>query len=318
MLKNMKKNFIRTIKGDIVPAQLGWCQCHEHLFLADGPSRRLNKALYMDNHEKSLAELVRYKQAGGQSIVDAQPFGCGRMAEKLIKVSDQAGVNIIACTGFHKTEFFTDKVWLDKQTEETLTEIYLEEIEKGLYSVDNKKLPAKAGIIKCAAIGRDRKENKTYAKLFSAAATAAVITGIPIMVHMDIDSDAFSIISFFEKYNIQPDKIMFCHLDRVKYDFTYHKEIADVGSFLEYDTINRLKYHSNEKEIELIVHMVENGFVNKLLLAMDTTNQRLKSYGADFGLDYILTEFTVPLEQQLDKEIIRRIMIENPADALSF
>ena len=65
---------IRTILGDIAPDKLGWCQCHEHLFLADGPSRKISAALYMDDYDKSLAELKLYKQAGGVSLVDAQPL----------------------------------------------------------------------------------------------------------------------------------------------------------------------------------------------------------------------------------------------------
>lgn len=54
-----------------------------HIFLADGPSRRVNEALYMDDYNKSLAEVKQYKKAGGHSFVDAQPFGCGRIVEKL-------------------------------------------------------------------------------------------------------------------------------------------------------------------------------------------------------------------------------------------
>ncbi|MEN6634809.1 MAG: phosphotriesterase, partial [Clostridiaceae bacterium] len=59
---------IRTVTGDIDPKQLGWCQCHEHIFVADGPSRKISAALYMDDFDKSLSETRLYKAAGGASF----------------------------------------------------------------------------------------------------------------------------------------------------------------------------------------------------------------------------------------------------------
>jgi phosphotriesterase-related protein len=311
-------DYIRTVTGDIPQNTLGWCQCHEHIFLADGPSRQINKALYLDDYEKSLGEVLLYKKAGGQSFVDAQPFGCGRMVKELFSVSQHTGVNIISCTGFHKEEFFEDREWLTNQTEEALTSIYIDEIQYGMYAHDKSETTSKAGIIKCAAIKGEHKANSEYEKLFNSVANAAVVTGVPIMIHMDNGADAFPIITFFGKKSIKPNRLLFCHLDRTRHDYAYHEELAATGSFLEYDTIHREKYHSNEKEAALIAHMIKKGHVNNLLLGMDSTNQRLKSYGATFGLDYILTEFIFLLEKYISKELVERIMIQNPANALSF
>lgn len=311
-------NIVRTVIKELEPSQLGWCQCHEHIFLADGPSRQINQSLHMDDYEKSYAEVELYKKAGGKSFVDAQPFGCGRMAENLVRVSRQTGVNIIASTGFHKTDFFEDSDWLEKQTEENLARIYTEEVKYGMYASSKTRLTAKAGLIKCAAIQGEHKANAIYEKLFRAAALAAERTKAPIIIHMDNGADAFPVIKFFDDNKVPANRLIFCHLDRARYDYTYHEEVAAAGAYLEYDTIHRFKYHSDEKEAELIKHMVIKGYGDKLLLGMDTTNQRLKSYGADFGLDYILTRFRYLLEQYLCEEIIPKMMIENPAKALSF
>ena len=310
--------YVRTITGDIKPENLGWCQSHEHIFIADGPSRKINNALYMNDYERSCAEVEMYREAGGQSFVDAQPFACGRMAENLVAVSKQTGVNIIACTGFHKIEFFEDLDWVKAQTEEFLAQLYIGEVEDGMITRNKSRLSAKAGIVKCAAIKDWKQENRTYVKLFEAVASASAQTGAPVMIHMDDGADAFSIVRFFGTYDIDPNKLIFCHLDRTKYDFGYHEEVASTGAFLEYDTIHRLKYHSDEQEVQLIVHIAEKGYVDKILLSLDTTNQRLKNYGANFGLDYILTEFRYLLEPHLGKDVIRKMMIENPAKALSF
>lgn len=305
---------IRTVTGDIEPKQLGWCQCHEHIFLADGPSRQINEALHMDDYEKSRTEVLLYKAAGGQSFVDAQPHGCGRMAGNLVKVSKETGVNIIACTGFHKTEFFEDADWLEAQSEDALTRVYIREVEEGMD--EGSVLTARAGLIKCAAIKDTYQANRIYAKLFSAAANAAQATGAPIFVHFDSGADAMELVEFFGRYAVVPERLIFCHLDRARYDVGYHKELAQAGVYLEYDTIHREKYHSDEAEAKLIGAMVNAGYASKLLLGLDTTNQRLKSYNGAFGLDDILTRFRYMLDERIGNEAVSKIMMKNPADAL--
>ncbi len=305
---------IRTVSGDILPEQLGWCQCHEHIFVADGPSRKTNEALYMDDYDKSLAEVLMYKKAGGCSFVDAQPHGCGRMANYLVRTSRQSEINIIACTGFHKTEFFEDADWLERQSEDALTRLYIKEVEAGMEEANG----IKAGIIKCAAIKGTYRANSTYAKLFSAAVNAAKAVGAPVMVHFDADVDTLDLANYFAKNNIEPERLIFCHLDRACGDIACHKELAQAGVYLEYDTIHREKYHSDEYEALLIEAMVTDGYASKLLLGLDTTNQRLKNYGAAFGLDDILTRFSQILSQRIGRQTVELIMINNPACALAY
>ena len=160
--------------------------------------------------------------------------------------------------------------------------------------------------------------NKTYAKLFHAVRNAAIQTHALILVHLDIETDAIEIINFFKEKAVK-SRLILCHLDRARYDFVYHKEIAAEGVFLEYDTINRPKYHSDEDEIKLILYMIEQGFADRLLLEMDTTNKRMKSYGTDFGLNYILIDFKDKLlKSGLSLEEFNDMMITNSANALAF
>lgn len=301
---------IRTILGDIAPDKLGWCQCHEHLFLADGPSRKVSGSLYMNDYGKSLAELMLYKNAGGVSLVDAQPYGCGRMAAELVRASRESGVNIVSVTGFHKTEFMEAGV-LDKGGD-ALTRIYIDEVTKGMDG-----LSARAGIVKCAAVTGEMDVNAGYAMLFEAAAHAAAETGAPVLVHMDTDADAMKLLSYYERFGIEPGRVIICHMDRACADIKVHEAVAETGAYLEYDTIHRLKYKSDEDELSLIAHMVERGFGHKLLVGMDTTNERLKSYGAAFGLDFIRETFSGMLAARIGQAAVEAITAGNPAKALA-
>ncbi|MBT9150855.1 MAG: hypothetical protein DDT40_01034 [candidate division WS2 bacterium] len=83
---------IKTVTGEIVKERIGFCHSHEHLFIAEGQPAKLDPALQIDDFGKTLQELMLFHSVGGNSVVDAQPLGCGRMAENLVKVSKKTGV----------------------------------------------------------------------------------------------------------------------------------------------------------------------------------------------------------------------------------
>lgn len=314
-------DFIRTVTGDIAPETLGYCQCHEHIFLEKDKSFEVSPVLYMDDYEKSLMELKEYYAAGGSALVDAQPVLSGRMAELLEKASIDSNVKIIASTGFHKTMFYYEDSYLFKESADEITNIYIDEIENGMYSSKQdgaKKLSCRAGQIKTAIDREGIHADATYEKLFEAAAHAAYKTGASVMVHIEQDADALHVVDFFVKKGVCASKLILCHIDRARYDFGYNKECAQTGAFMEYDTINRLKYHDDVKEAELLEFMLGEGFVSQLLLGLDTTNARLRSYGAkDMGLDFILKAFIPFMEKRgVSKEIMSKMLVANPREAL--
>ncbi len=295
----MSDGFVRTVLGDILEDSIGISQCHEHLFLEMDKSYEVSKVLYMDDLQKSTEELKSYRDAGGSLIVDAQPVASGRMAENLVKASEESGVHIVASTGFHKTVFYYDDAYIFHKDEQYITDLYISEIEKGMIS--SKKdgfcpLPARAGIIKTAVDKGGIFADATYEKLFHSAANAACATGAPVMCHIEMGADALSVVDFYAKAGIRPERLLICHLDRARYDAAYHRDVLQTGAYLEYDTINRTKYLSNDQEIDLILKMLRESFEDQLLLSLDTTNQRLRAYGGDIGLDYIIKEFAPMLK----------------------
>lgn len=304
---------IRTVLGDIEGKDLGWCQCHEHLFVEKGPSYNVDPALCIDDIEASMKELEIYKAAGGAAYVDAQPYYAGRMGDKLYEAADRTGVNIIAATGFHKQMFYTEDAPMYRESEEKLADFFIKEITEGLYEESR----ARAGVIKCAADKNGIKHSEGSERLFHAACIAAAETGAPLLVHYEKDGDAFEMLRLMERYGVAPEKLIACHLDRMRYDAGYHKELAAAGAWLDYDSVNRLKYLSHDEEIALIRDMAEAGYANKVMLALDTTAKRLSTYGADMGLDFILKEFRGMLnENGIDDATVLQMMVSNPANAL--
>lgn len=314
-------HYIITVQGLLPSHKLGFCQCHEHLFIKEGQSAKINPALRIDDYALTKKELLLYKSKGGAGVVDAQPLGCGRNAIELARVSKETGLNIIASTGFHKLIFYPEDHWIFGIRSEDFAKILVEEITNGMYVNGEEALPrrqieARAGIIK-TAIDRPALSPR-YEELFIAAGVAAKETGVSIMCHTEMGEGALPVIELLLEQGVKATSIIVSHLDRRVDNYHYHKEVAQTGVYLEYDTIGRFKYHSDEEEASLILKMVEDGFLKQILLGLDTTRSRLKSYGGTIGLDYLLTKF-IPLLTGLglEQDRIRQIMVDNPGRALS-
>ena len=324
--------FIRTVRGDISPDALGYCQCHEHLLIAKGISGEKVPSLILEDVEKTSDELDMYFSKGGRGIVDAQPVGCGRMAGGLVRASERSGVHIIASTGFHKLDFYGEDHFVFARDEEQLENLFAEELTGGMFTdrVSGPEAPsvqgaARAGIIKTASDGRDIRTDEgrlpVYRKLFTAAGRAAKRTGAPVLTHLEMGKGAESQLEVLTSQGIGPSQIIMSHLDRVVDEASeaYRLEVARSGVYLQLDTIGRLKYHSDADEARFIAKLCEKGFEDRILLGLDTTNERLKSYGGSIGLDYIFDTFRSLLEKYgIGEDLFRRFTVDNPKRALCF
>lgn len=315
-------SYIRTIIGDIPSRRLGFCQCHEHLMISKGVSYERNPALCIDDIAKSKQELLQYRAAGGRSIIDAQPVGCNRMEFALGVLAEETDVNILCSTGFHKLYFYPECHWIHAYSAKKLAHIYIHEIEKGMFVGSETREPKdfcslKASIIKTAL---DREGlTRRYQRLFNAAIEASNCTGAPIMIHIEPGSDPLQLLDYLTARKVPTRKLIFSHLDRACEEVNTIKKIVEKGAFAEFDTIGRLKYHSDEREIEIIKELLADGYQHQILCSLDTTRERLRAYTADgAGLDYILKTF-IPLMRKsgIKEKQIHNFFYENCVSALS-
>lgn len=302
---------IQTVLGRVLPEALGHFQPHEHLFVHPTPASKKSPALEIGSREKSLAELLEYRRMGGGAIVDAQPLGAGRDAGILRELSRKSGVSIVTVTGYHLEMFYREGDPLLSLGEEALYARFFRELREGCEEC-GAVLP---GAVK-AAIGPAGSLNGFRARL-RAAARAAADAGTALILHTQAGEDAVEAVRICEACALAPERILVCHADRQAGDFSVHEAVAKTGAYLEYDTIGRFKYHDDPSEIRLILHMLERGYGDKLLLALDTTAARLQSYGGEIGLTYLLERFLPALRRQgVSEEEIAQMTRRNPAKAL--
>jgi predicted metal-dependent phosphotriesterase family hydrolase len=313
--------FVRTVTGDIQPKKLGFTHCHEHLFTYRVDGVDLPERLIIDSCSRTRQEVRAFRRAGGRAIVDAQPFGAGRNARFLRRLSKATNVNVIGSTGFHKTYFYPKDFWSYTASAEDIAGLFISEIEQGMYEYDSadpfkSRSDARAGVIKIAT--GEEGLSPYYEKVFEAASLAHHATGAPILTHTELSSFGLEQVRYLTGRGVPSGSIIVSHMDRV-IDIEKNARLAALGVFLEYDTIARYKYHSDEDELFLIKEMVSRGFENRILLGLDVTRDRMKSYGGEVGLDYLMTTFLPMLQGAgISRRHVERFTLDNPKEALSF
>ena len=100
----MEKKVI-SVLGPISPEAMGVTDAHNHLWIS--PLKTQAEYTPVLNQERLiLEELMLYQEAGGTSQIDCQPGGAGRDGNKLKILSEKSGVNVVACTGFHLSDYY--------------------------------------------------------------------------------------------------------------------------------------------------------------------------------------------------------------------
>lgn len=302
--------FIRTVRGDIDPAQFSTCYPHEHV-LCTPPANVTDRDLAMDSEDAAIQELTWFHAAGGRSLVEMTPADYGRNAAGLKRVSEKSNVHIVCVTGHHK-EAFSAK-WVQDRSSEELADRFSRDVTEG---VDGTSI--KAGAIKAASSLNQITPNEE--KVFRAATRAHRATGAPISTHTEAGSMALEQIDLLRSEGVKPAHMIIGHLDR-KLDWEYHLQIARTGVYLGYDQVSKEKYEPDSKRVEFILRLVKEGFGKQILLGGDLAR---KSYwpsyntGGGPGLTYILWRFVPWLRSEgLSEDAIDDILVHNPARALS-
>ncbi len=253
-----------TVAGAIPPESLGITDAHNHVWIDPVPCIARNSPV-LNQREEILAELKKYVRAGGRTIIDCQPAGCGRNANELALLSKESGVNLVACTGFHRRVYYSPGYWLWGAQVEEIARHFIEEVLTGMHETLKAQTPVKAGLIKIAC---EESLQKTHRPALEAAAIAAVETGLAMEIHTEKGADVENIARFFLERGVKAGQIVLCHIDK-RPDPGLHFELAQAGIYLEYDTFYRPKYQPEKFLWNLIVQMVTAGLHKQVVLATD-------------------------------------------------
>ena len=339
---------VQTVTKTISKDELGIITPHEHIFieltpffdenqvLEDGIDPKtaavtmdklgilnrhpyaLRENLLMTDYETQKKEILRFKKAGGTTIVDATMPGIGRYPELLKKISEETGINVVMGTGFYVYSSHPEE--LKSMSEEEIAELMVKEITEGAEGTG-----IKAGII--GEIGISEIFNDDERRVLRAAAIAHKKTGVAVLVHINPwTTNGLEAAQILLDNGVSPEKIAISHVD-VEDDMEYMKKLLDMGVYIEFDNFGKEYYVNREvrnagyglfvrdtHRVACIKELIDAGYKNQLLLSCDVCLKTcLRTYGG-WGYDHVLVNIVPMLEDEgVSNEDIMLMLKDNPA-----
>jgi phosphotriesterase-related protein len=333
---------VMTVRGPVDSAELGVTLTHEHIINdvsswwhastsvgldADGfaqapvsmdllwdlkhdPFGNLDNCRLTDV-ELAVAEVARFAELGGGSIIETTGLGIGRNLAALREVSERTGVHIIAGTGFYLDS--AQPAWAAAASEEQIADVIRTDLADGEDGI-------RPGIIGEIGVGQDF----TPAERKSLAAACVVQTevGLPMEVHLPgwfrLGDE---VLDFVEQRGVDPRQVILCHMNPSCFDLDYQKRLMDRGAWVQYDMIGAELFYadqdaqcpSDEDTARSIAALVQDGYVGRLLLSSDIfLKSLLRRFGGP-GYAHIQQYYLPRLHRQgLDQAATDQLTIANP------
>lgn len=312
--------FVRTVLGDIAPSELGACYAHEHLYIAPSFTTWVTPGFELADLGRGIAELERFRAAGGRALVDSMPCDAGRDVTKLAALSRGAGVHIVAPTGLHLAKYYDPGHWGNVYSEEELVELFTADVNEGIDARDYggplvRRTAHRAGVIKVAT---DRVFAARERRLFAAAAETHRRTGAPILTHTEQGALGLEQVELLRSEGVCLGRVVLSHLDR-RPDVAYHREVLSSGVRVEYDSAFRWKAGEGNPTLDLLVALLPE-FPDQIMLGMDAARSAYwRSYGGAPGLDFLLGAFSDQLRAVgFGQSELHRIFVSTPAATFAF
>ena len=347
---------VQTVLGITDPEQLGITLTHEHFLVHvsvwfEEPATCSERALshqpvslsnlgwvryhYWDNldnivlmdEEIAINEGLRFKRAGGSTVVDMTNIGMARDPLALARISRATGLNIIMGSGYYVEEAQPQGV---KLTEEALTDEIVHDITVGVGNTG-----IRAGII--GEIGNSWPTRDRDKTLLRAVARAQKQTGAPVNIHPGRSPDSpFEIIEVLDNAGADISRVVMSHMERTISEHNNRVRLAKTGCYVEYDMFSwegwfprrmvlsesnpiKTDLPNDAERINQIMVLINEGFLNQILISHDMCmKHNLWHYGGP-GYSHILDN-VVPLMRKkgMPEETIRTILVENPKRLLQF
>lgn len=316
---------IHTVLGPIEPDELGPTGMHEHLLCDTGvwhtpPANEpppaeggvtmenlgflrwnilgMKENLGLNDPAIATAELKRAAGAGASGLVELTVVGMDRRVAELPAISRAANVHVMVGCGFYVHDVHPD--WLTDASVDEIASSLIDELTNGLDRT--KIIPALIGEIGTSEPVTDRER-----KVVTAAARAGAETGTSVNVHLDPrGSRALELMRIMLDEGMPAERVVFSHLDE-RLDRGYHKEIAESGAVLEYDTFGSEFYFgdglwkdpTDAERLDYVEWLVSEGYVSQLVVSSDVwMKAALRTYGG-MGYEHVFLRIKPALATQL-------------------
>lgn len=343
----VRSGYAMTVLGPVPVSALGVTLTHEHILLdaskkwrapcacsqidfANRPvamemlgELRLNPVGNRDNCmlldvDLAVDELMKFRELGGDTIVDATNLGVGRDPGALQRIARRTGLNIIMGSGFYLEPAHPDYVRsasIDQLAEQIV------------YDVGGaaQRPRVVAGLI--GEIGVSPEFTADEEKCLRAGARAAASTGVPLSIHLPgWLRYGERVLDIVEGEGADLRHTILCHMNPSGEDEAYQHRLARRGAFLGYDMIGidfffaekDVQAPSDEQNAMAVRRLIDAGFIDNILLSHDVfLKMMLVKYGGN-GYGHILRNFVPRLRRHgVTDAQLETLLIDNPRSVFS-
>jgi len=211
---------VQTVLGPVDPGDLGFTLPHEHTQIAlwHIPNRWDYWELTADEPVIT-AELARYRDAGGGTLVDVTPAGMGRDPAWLVRLARATGLHVVMGSGWYRGAHYPAEALVDRRSVEALADVIVRDATVGVGESG-----IRAGII--GEIGTDKPWlSAQEERVHRAAARAARRTGLAITTHAVQSTVGLDQLDVFEAEGADLSRVVIGHADSNP-SLEYHLAIA--------------------------------------------------------------------------------------------
>jgi phosphotriesterase-related protein len=268
----------------------------------------------LDDELLAITELLAFKNAAGQTVVDPTCRGIGRNPEALVRISAATGLNIVMGSGYYLQASHPPE--LKQLSIDGVADEIVAEAHEGVGNTG-----VKIGLIGEIGVSGDFTPDEE--KSLRGAARAQRRTQLPLMVHLPAwYRHAHRVLDIVGEEGGDLSHTILCHMNPSGEDVDYQVSLAARGAFIEYDMLGmdywyadqQVQCPSDEDNARAIAGLIKNGFGGRLLLSQDVFIKMMLSHYGGFGYAHVLKNFVPRLRRHaVDDGAITAMLVNNPA-----
>jgi phosphotriesterase-related protein len=281
--------YVQTVLGRIDPSDLGVTLPHEHTQIALWHIQNRWDYWQLTRDEPViLAELDRFREAGGGGLVDLTLPGVGRDPLWLAGIARSSGLHIVMGSGWYRTAYYPPETRIDHRSVDDLADELVREAVEGVGDTG-----IRPGII--GEIGTDKPWlSPAEERVHRAAARAARRTGRSVTTHSVLSPVGLDQLQIFEEEGLDPGRVVIGHSDSYPV-LDHYLEVIRRGASIEFDflgmSFTAVERHGEARIVELLLELLARGHADRVLLSQDVcSDAQLHRYGGR-GYTYLADRF---------------------------
>jgi phosphotriesterase-related protein len=267
----------------------------------------------LDDEPLAIAELGRFAELGGRTVVDPTCRGIGRDPQALVRISQATGLQIVMGAGYYLQSSHPPE--LASMSADTIADQIVAEALEGVEGSG-----VRIGLIGEIGVSSDFTADEQ--RSLRGAARAQKRTGLPLMVHLPgWFRLAHRVLDIVEAEGADIRHTVLCHMNPSHDDFAYQSSLATRGAFVEYDMIG-MDYWYADQAVQCpsdgdnargIKRLIEAGHLDRILLSHDVFLKMMLTRYGGFGYGYILRHFLPRLRRfGVAEAELATLMTDNP------